>query len=152
LLHAYETGGFGLLSELHGSFAAAIWDAQNRRVTLLTDRLGSRPLYYVRMADRILFSSSIKSLLSDPGVSREPDWQGIAQFFTFGHYLRNNTSLQAVHVLPPASSLTYDLDGGETRCRPYWSLQKAAAGCGENWNWLDAIDEKLQSAVSRCLT
>ena len=27
LLHAYQTCGFRLLSELHGSFAAAIWDA-----------------------------------------------------------------------------------------------------------------------------
>jgi asparagine synthase (glutamine-hydrolysing) len=152
LLHAYETGGFRFVSELHGSFAAAIWDSRNRRLTLFTDRLGSRPLYYVNRPDCVLFSSSIKSLLSDHNVSRGPDWQGIAQFFTFGHYLGSNTSLEAVRVLPPASSLTYDLDEREVTCQSYWCLQKAAAESADaNSHWLDVFDEKFQSAVSRCV-
>lgn len=152
LLHAYDAGGFDLLRELYGSFAAAIWDSQSRRLILLSDRLGSRPLYYASMPDRVLFSSSIKSLLANDGVSLAPDWQGIAQFFTFGHYLGNATSLEAVHVLPPASSLTFDLDEATITCEPYWKLQEAAAAAiASGEPWLETIDQKLQSAVSRCL-
>lgn len=152
LLRAYIMSGFDLIREIHGSFAAAIADEQNRCVILFNDRLGSRPLYYVKLPDRVLFSSSIKSILSDPDVSRGPDWRGIAQFFTFGHYLGNDTSLEAVRVLPPASSLRYELEEDRVTCQPYWSLQEAVADTTtDTKSWLAAIDEKLQTAVKRCL-
>jgi asparagine synthase (glutamine-hydrolysing) len=107
-LQLYRLGGQAAIAELHGSFSAAIWEQATRRLILVTDRFGTRPLYYAKLPDRLLFASHIKPLLLDPELSREPNWNGLAQFFTFGHYLRDDTSIGSVCVLPAAAWAIFD--------------------------------------------
>ena len=48
-------------------FAFALWDERARRVLLVRDRLGVKPLYYSELPGRgIVFGSEIKSLLRIP--------------------------------------------------------------------------------------
>src|SRR5262245_31963763 len=151
LLHGYEARGQAFFRGLRGKFVAALWDARKRRLILTNDRFGMRPLYYVKLPGRLLFASEIKALLADPEVSRRGDLRGIAQFFTFGHLLGEDTLLEAVRVLPAAGWLTYDLR--EDRLTPgcYGGLP---AGPGEDGvarsQVLDRLDQAFADAVARC--
>jgi len=149
LLHGYRNGGPQFMRRLHGSFAAAIWDAKRHQLVLVNDRFGSRPLYYVKLPGRLLFASSIKSLMADPEVSREPSWTGIAQFFTFGHYLRNDTSLDAVRVIPAAAWMTFDVENDKLTTDPYWQWGDDAGEAMTGAELLDRIDEAFKRAVDR---
>ena len=61
--------GPAFFRELHGSFAADLWDA-TRRLMLVTDRFGIRPLYYAHACRAGCSSaSSIKSLTGRSAVS-----------------------------------------------------------------------------------
>jgi asparagine synthase (glutamine-hydrolysing) len=92
LLHGYESKGEAFFRGLHGKFVAALWDVRKQRLMLLNDRFGMRPLFYTQLPGRLLFASEIKALLADPAVSRQGHFRGIAQFFTFGHLLGEDTS------------------------------------------------------------
>src|SRR4029077_2077009 len=46
LLHAYAAWDLAGLTRLEGIFAFAIWDAARRRLVLMRDRLGIKPLFY----------------------------------------------------------------------------------------------------------
>src|SRR5260370_29269928 len=61
LLHGYESRGEDFFRGLHGKFVAALWDTHRRRLTLVNDRFGMRPLYYVKLPGRFLLPSEVKS-------------------------------------------------------------------------------------------
>jgi asparagine synthase (glutamine-hydrolysing) len=63
ILHAYAVHGLGFLDRLRGMYAFALHDSAQGRLILARDRLGIKPLFYVRLPERIAFASEIKALL-----------------------------------------------------------------------------------------
>src|SRR5215510_5508367 len=64
IVHAYEEWGDECVHRFRGMFAFAIWDTRARRLLLVRDRLGIKPLYWARHGDTLLFGSEIKALLA----------------------------------------------------------------------------------------
>lgn len=151
LLHGYESAGPKFFRGLHGTFAAAVWDVRNRRLLLVNDRFGMKGLYFAQLPGRLLFASEIKALLVDVELSRRANPRGIAQFFTFGQLLGEDTLLEEVRLLPAAGVLTYKMDDKRIKLERYWrpeSRQLSASVRTEN-ALLDDIDEAFQRAVDR---
>lgn len=151
VVHGYEQEGSAFFKRLDGSFSAAIWDGRRRRLILANDRFGMRPLYYAYRRGELLFASEIKALLTIPNVSRRLDPLGVAQFFTFGQHLGQETFLEAVSLLPAAGWLVYDVDADRLLVDRYWCLDVPADGrSARTGDHLERIDEALAASVARC--
>jgi asparagine synthase (glutamine-hydrolysing) len=150
LLHGYEQNGKDFFRSVNGSFSAAVWNARNRQLLLVNDRFGIKPLYYAHLPGRLLFASEIKALLADPDVSRQPHLRGIAQFFTFGQLLGEDTFLEAVRVLPAAGWLTYDAQADRLDLDRYGRLEASSTPPGRTQaETLDRLDDAFVRAVDR---
>jgi asparagine synthase (glutamine-hydrolysing) len=149
LIHGYEAEGAPFFRGLHGKFAAAIWDSSARRLILVTDRFGMKPLFYAHRTGRVLFASEIKALLADPAISRRTNVRGMAQFFTFGQLLGEETLFEGVKLLPAAGVLTYDAEAGRVSLDRYWRprYRNPIRSVEES---LDRIDAAFARAVERC--
>lgn len=101
IVHAYEQWGADCVKRFNGMFAFAIWDARKREVFLARDHLGIKPLYYVQIGSRLLFSSEIKALLQDPECPREVDLDALAELFTFRSVPSPKTLFKGIFKLPP---------------------------------------------------
>ncbi|HVU99863.1 MAG TPA: asparagine synthase (glutamine-hydrolyzing) [Verrucomicrobiae bacterium] len=121
ILHLFEEHGPDCLEKLNGQFAIAIWDRERRRLFLARDRLGVRPLFYTTLADgTLLFASEIKSIFTDPRVSRELAPKRVEEVFRFWAPLPGHTVFGGISELPPGHFLASD-----ARCvqiQQYWSL------------------------------
>lgn len=84
LLHAFAQWGEGCLEKLNGIYAFAIWQEKRRRLFLARDRMGVKPLFFMRHAGGLLFASEIKTILKYPTVSAELDEQGAAEILLMG--------------------------------------------------------------------
>jgi asparagine synthase (glutamine-hydrolysing) len=150
LVHGFEHAGLKFFKDLQGSFNTVLWDAKHRKLHLISDRLGMKPLYYVKLPGKFLFASEIKSLLVDTEVSRNIDVRGLAQFFTFGQLLGEDTLLEGVRLLAPASWLTYEAEADKISVERYWQLESHAGTNGLSTSQLlDRVDEAFKKAVDR---
>ncbi len=148
LLHGYLQEGRNFFRRVNGTFVAAIWEARHRRLILVNDRFGMKPLYYALLPDRLLFASEIKSLLADAAVPRDPDPRGISQFFSFGQLLGEDTLLRAVKALPPAAWVTYRQAEHEYQLDRYWQLSDIKVDQQlSQADFLERIDTAFAKAV-----
>src|SRR6266478_6119364 len=74
ILHAFEEWGIDCVHKFRGMFAIALWDAKQRQLWLIRDRIGVKPLYYSIHHGRITFASEIKALLEDGQVQECRYW------------------------------------------------------------------------------
>lgn len=121
VLQAYLAWGESFVERLEGMFAIAIWDARDRSLLLVRDRLGIKPLMYATLPGEggIVFGSEIRAVLACPSVPRELSPEAGWDFFTYGYIPAPATIYRAVAKLPPATMMKLTADGS-VRQWEYW--------------------------------
>src|ERR1700761_6720651 len=121
ILHAFAEWGIDCLQRFRGMFAIAVWDANARRLWLVRDRVGIKPLYYSMHHGRITFASEIKALLQDPDQVRAVNEEALFHYLSFVTTPAPDTMFAGIRKLPPGSFLTIDADG-QRREERYWDV------------------------------
>jgi asparagine synthase (glutamine-hydrolysing) len=122
IVHLYEEMGDRFPERLNGMFAIALWDIRQRRLVLVRDRLGVKPLYFAHTADGIVFGSELKCVLQAEGIDREIDHESLYHYFTLGYIPHPGSIYRQVRQLPPGTRLTVT-ETGENSQR-YWTLNQ----------------------------
>ncbi|HZI20718.1 MAG TPA: asparagine synthase (glutamine-hydrolyzing) [Pyrinomonadaceae bacterium] len=153
LLKLYEERGAAALQELNGMFAFAIYDRRRRVVFGARDRVGIKPLYYVKEPALFAFASEVKSLLALPTLAREVETQSVFHYMTLLHVPGERSAFRGVRRLPPGHWFEYSVDRRELRVERYWRLPVGASGGGEGGRsadeWAEVLRHELREAVRR---
>lgn len=118
IVHLYEEYGEDFPHHLTGMFGIALWDSNERRLVLVRDRLGKKPLYYTIVNDRLVFGSELKALLVDEDVPRQIDPQAVYNYLALGYVPRPRSIYRDIYKLPPGTTLVADEHG--VRQKRYW--------------------------------
>ena len=147
IVHLYEDLGEDCVRELRGMFAFAIWDSRRRRLFLVRDRLGIKPLYYTELSDRLIFGSEIKAILQHPAVQARLDLEGLSNFLTLKYVPAPQTMFDGIFALPPGHVLTCDESG--VTIRSYWDLSFARDGVRRESEaaYAEQLEALLQESV-----
>ncbi|MBI5167598.1 MAG: asparagine synthase (glutamine-hydrolyzing) [candidate division NC10 bacterium] len=129
IIHLYEEKGTDCLRNLRGMFAFALWDAKDRTLFLVRDRLGKKPLFYYVDKNAFLFASEPKAILQDPRVKAEPDLEAIHHYLTYGYVPSPYSAFKGIRKLPPAHYLL--LKDGGLHIERYWKLSYAKKRSGD---------------------
>ena len=121
ILHAFEEWGIDCLQKFRGMFAIALWETKARRLWLIRDRVGIKPLYYSIHHGRITFASEIKALLQDPDQVRAVNEEALFHYLSFISTPAPDTLFAGIHKLSPGSFLTVDVEGRRREER-YWDV------------------------------
>jgi asparagine synthase (glutamine-hydrolysing) len=108
-----------LVDRLRGMFAFAIWDDRRKKLFLVRDRLGVKPLVYALRHGRLAFASSVGALRA-AGFAGDIDAQAMAEYLEFGYVTEERTIYQGVAKVPQAAILEFS--NGKIRPQHYWSL------------------------------
>ena len=145
LVHLYEEHGDQLSAHLNGQFAFALWDERRKRLLLVRDRLGIRPLFYTRTPDgRILWASEIKALLA-AGVPAKLDPIGLQHVFVFGAPSAPVTMFEGVKQLVAGHQLV--VHEGRLEESTWWDLEMPAADSPPPDRGLDAHAQELRAML-----
>ncbi|OPY71644.1 MAG: Asparagine synthetase (glutamine-hydrolyzing) 1 [Syntrophorhabdus sp. PtaU1.Bin002] len=147
LLHLYEEKGAGMLNDLNGQFAVAIWDRRGETLFLARDRMGIRPLFYTQKGNRLIFASEIKALFADPTTQRTLDPVTLSDVFTCWTPTDNRTAFQDIQQLMPGHYAVFSK--GQMKISRYWQLSFSQDGHNNDKpisEWTEELKELLHDA------
>jgi len=148
LVHLYEEEGECLVDRLRGMFAFALWDAARRRLLLARDRVGLKPLYVYRDAEKLLFGSELKAILAHPEVERQVDPAALEDYLAFGVVPGRRAIFRRMEKLPPGHVVTFSVEDKDPSPRRYWRYQPAIDPRRSTDDWCTAVLAKLDETVS----
>ncbi len=116
-----ERDGLAALERFNGQFALAWWQPARRRLTLVRDRFGVRPLHYALLGDgTLVFGSEAKALFASGEVRARPDLAGLDEVFTLWGARAPRTAFIGVDQLPPGGLLVWER-GRIVEQRRWWA-------------------------------
>ncbi len=118
IVHLYEEYGDAFVNHLNGQFAIALWDEQKNTLLLIRDRLGIVPLFYQQSAQRLVFASEVKSILSTFEHSPSLNLSALDQLMTFWSPVSPGSLFEGISEVSPGEMLT--IKNGEIHCQQYW--------------------------------
>lgn len=141
----YLLEGIGFVRHLRGMFAIALWDSRDRKLILIRDRLGKKPvLYRVRSDGGLDFASEARALLV-AGAPREPDLVALDFVMTFGYAPPPMTGFRSIAALPPGHLLTWKEQ--KVTVQQYWKFNSAEKTIFEMHDAISQTKETLEESV-----
>lgn len=116
-----EWGVDAAVSRFIGMFAFSLWDARARKLYLVRDRLGIKPLYLARLPGMLLFASELKALLAYRDFPREVDRSALQYFLEFQYVPGPHAIYRNVEKVLPGHIIEIGVDGA-IEDRTYWDL------------------------------
>jgi asparagine synthase (glutamine-hydrolysing) len=159
---------FGLretLDQVSGMFAFCLWDRKERRLSLVRDRFGEKPLYwgtaYKNSTPMFVFSSDLSSLHHKNGFDRlSLARSSIALYFKYGYLPGPNTIYKGIFQLPPGHLLSLNISdiGSLELCpqlsMPWWEpdslLHTASNRFIDPIEACDALEVSITKSVFNC--
>jgi asparagine synthase (glutamine-hydrolysing) len=150
-----EWGVADAVTRMNGMFAFAFWDRRARRLTLVRDRIGIKPLFWGWSGDQLFFGSQPKSFGPHPDWRPEIDREALALYLRFNYVPTPFSIYKGIRKLMPGTLVEID-DAGETTETRYWDTAEVAQDGqaqpddGADGDLIDALDSVLADAVESC--
>ncbi len=145
VIHWYEKHGIDFIEQIDGQFAFAIIDRNENKVILGRDRFGIEPLYYYFDAKKIIFGSTLRSLIGTGEVKKELNLHAVYQFLQFCYNPALYTFYKNIHKLRPGHYLIFN--GNNVKVEPYWQLSFRTDQTKSEEEFCHDLIELLKDAV-----
>ena len=119
--HLFDEFGYGFVDGLNSEFAGVIYEPEEQTVSLYTDRLGSRPIYYDFDGERLVFATNLVDLYHCDAVDLTYNPSGLYQYLCYERPLGIETPFSSAKLVPPGSVLTFDLAERTISTKTYWA-------------------------------
>jgi len=142
LLKAIQVFGWEeTLQRLVGMFAIALWDQQQKELTLARDRMGEKPLYWGWSGGTLLFGSELKALKAYPEFNAEIDRDALALLLRYNYIPAPYSIYRDIEKLLPGHFVKIKIGQTREEVSPisYWSLKETVEkGISAPFNGSDA--------------
>jgi asparagine synthase (glutamine-hydrolysing) len=120
VLAALAQWGVKAVERFVGMFAIALWNERERRMVLIRDRMGVKPLYYAWNGRELWFGSELKALRAFEAWKPEIDRDALGEYLQYGYVSAPRSIYRDVKKLEPGHWLELG-EVGEPAVRRYWS-------------------------------
>jgi len=145
LLRAFLEWDVDAFERLRGMFAAGFWTQSKRRLVLVRDRMGIKPLYFARRGGEIYFGSELKAILLHPEIDRRMNRAGLEHYLSLNYVPGPHTLVEGIEKLPPGHWLEWR-DGAVTS-EAWWRINFQPDSRLDLDSAKEELDGLLRSAV-----
>ena len=145
LMKLFQLYGLKMLNRLNGMFAFAIWDKLEKRLTVVRDRMGVKPLYYSFHNETFYFASEQKALFT-AGVPLKMAQDGLEEYIFNRFVAGENTLYENVKKVLPGHIMTIH-EGGKITTEKWWNLKKEILNHSKIENPVEWFRETFDDSV-----
>ncbi len=150
-LPLYLRDGLAFVEQLRGEFAIVLYDNRAKRLILVRDRFGIKPLYYAVNDQGVIWGSEVKSILRHPDIQpRLCPKAAVHQMMQV--MVPGTTAFEGVHGLKPGHMLIVEQRQGrlETRTQRWWDLEfpESHETNADPDEYVRGVQERLIDAVA----
>lgn len=123
IVYSYIQWGIDCIKRFNGMFAFALYDNFKKKLYIVRDRYGIKPLYwtFTRNGD-FIFASEVKSILQYPTYSFSIDYEALVEYFTFQNFLSNRILFKDIYLLEQGTYIEIDLLNRAIKKNNYWDF------------------------------
>ena len=121
-LEMFSIYGVNCLDKIRGMFAAVIYDVSEKKIFLLRDRFGMKPLFYSIFNDKIIFSSEISPIINSKILEKKINYASINSYLSFRYHYGEDSFFSNVHNLEPGTFLEFN--NNNSKISKYWEIPK----------------------------
>lgn len=154
LLEAFEAYGVEeTLGMCKGMFAIALFDKETKKITLMRDRIGEKPLYYGFVNNHFVFASDLGSISVLDDFHNEIDTRVLPIYFIHGYIPAPYSVYKNIYKLEAGCILELEAPYKTPQVKPYWSVREAAKRGEQNpfqgsrKEAADELERLLKSAI-----
>jgi len=137
-----------LFKKVNGEFCIVIWDENRQTLTIVTDHLGTKPIYYYKDENHTVIAPEVKAIMRVVDGCTV-NLGAVREFFTFGFCLDDHTFIENIELALPGHVI--ELNKRVIK-KEYWSIQDFIRG-KKTEGTLDELAAEhrklLDSAISR---
>ena len=149
IVHLYEEYGAECVHRLRGMFAFALIDIERRRVLIVRDRMGEKPLYLAEFGGRLVFASELQAFIAAGVVPFRMCDQAVHDYFMWGFVPEPGSAVVGTRKLGPGCLIEFDLVSGARSERQWWSAMDAPPLEGNPEQLVHGVLEEIGRLVTR---
>lgn len=148
-LRAFLEWDVRAFSRFRGMFAIAYWMQAEKRLLLVRDRMGIKPLYYSVTKGDLYFGSELKSLFVHPEIERTLDLRALSDYLSLNYVPAPRTLIQGIQKVLPGHWLEWRK--GRIDSHQYWQLEPRPDRSMTLNGAAEQLDELLRQSVKEQL-
>lgn len=151
LVHLYEEKGEDFVRLLNGMFAFALWDARKKKLLLVRDRFGIKPLFYSVSNGTLFFASELNPLLSAKDINKEIDYGALSNYFSYNYIPEPDSIFMDIKKLLPGHYMVFERNN--IRTVQYWDMEfdNNSPCVRKVEDYLEELDALLRDSVKMML-
>ena len=150
LLHAWTRWGPQILKELTGFWAFAVYDKRARKLSLVRDQFGVKPLYYrVNGGGTVTASSLIRTIIESTTGPLHLDYLALSEYVRYQFTFGDKTFFKEIKKVEPGHIVEIDIDTGAVTVSRYEDIFETPGDGYQSVDaeWMDYTRGMLRQAV-----
>jgi len=146
LLEGLSFWGMDFLKQVNGMFSFALYNERDKKIFLVRDRLGIKPLFFAKVKGGYLFASEMQCLLKSKCISKNVNLDAISSYLSFRSPIGVGTYFNSVEEVNPGEMVVIS---DELKKYTYWNMpinNQSKKDFGENF-YLESTKNLLKKVV-----
>lgn len=133
--------GVNILKKFNGMFAIVIYDKLKKKIYLIRDRLGTKPLYYSKKGNNYYFASEIKAL----PIVKNIDSTIVSDYLNLGKYPKVKSFFKKILNVPSSSII--EISKGKFNVQKYFDIKNEVLNKSKEKFDENRFNELLNKAI-----
>jgi asparagine synthase (glutamine-hydrolysing) len=119
LLYCWEEWGLPILREMTGFWAFSIYDKRSKKITLVRDQFGIKPLYYYRGKEGFAAASLMRTVIDLMDEPVELDYMALSEYVRYQFTFGDKTFVKQIRKVLPGHAVVVDLENQTAEDQTY---------------------------------